>query len=239
MRVLLLENSTHPAHDVATMLKNAVTLVERVTTEDEANFVIKNYDYDAIIIDIVGRNHIPRLQRSKKRIPVIIVADKSQRTTAIRLLFLHADHCLFRPLVESELLAHISAVVRRYKGVIREVMEFGACSINLKNRTVSMDGFPVQLTPNEFTILEILALRKNSVVNSDTILSRLYPNDCNYDITVITLFISRIRSKLGKVGLRDLISTVRGHGYIIRDSSVDAWTVIESASRSGQDSVLV
>jgi DNA-binding response OmpR family regulator len=107
---VLLENSANPAHDAAMALTSVVTLLERVTTLQEANFVIHNYEYDIVLVDIAGRYALPRLLRSKRRIPVIMLADKSQRLTAIRYLGPDADHYVIRPLVATELLACMRTV---------------------------------------------------------------------------------------------------------------------------------
>ncbi len=93
----------------------------------------------------------------------------------------------------------------------------GNLAVNMDTKQVSVSGTDVPLTRHEYQILELLALRKGSVVSKDAVLNNLYGGTDGPKRKIIEVFVCKIRQKLGS-GSGEYIHTVYGQGYVMRDS---------------------
>jgi two-component system cell cycle response regulator CtrA len=89
--------------------------------------------------------------------------------------------------------------------------------LNLDSREVTVDGRPVQLTGKEYAILELMVLRKGMVLTKDAFLNHLYGGIDEPEMKIIDVFICKLRKKLAQAGADNLIGTVWGRGYMVRD----------------------
>ena len=98
------------------------------------------------------------------------------------------------------------------------IIRAGNLVVDLRARTVSVDDQPVQLTSKEFSVLEILALRKNAIVTKEMLLNHLYGGYDEPEMSIINSFVGRLRKKLAQVaGGQHYIETTWGRGYALRD----------------------
>ena len=117
-----------------------------------------------------------------------------------------------------ELVARIQAVVRRSKGHAESVIKVGRLSINLKNHEVEVDEKPIHLTGKEYTILELLCLRRGATLTKDMFLNHLYGGIDEPELKIIDVFICKLRKKLMEaMDGENYIETVWGRGYTLRD----------------------
>ena len=91
--------------------------------------------------------------------------------------------------------------------------------VNLDTRVVSVDDQPVHLTGKEYAILELLVLRKGMVLTKEAFLNHLYGGMDEPEMKIIDVFICKLRKKLALAGAGNLIGTVWGRGYMIREPS--------------------
>jgi two-component system cell cycle response regulator CtrA len=130
-----------------------------------------------------------------------------------------ADDFITKPFDSQELLARIHAVVRRAKGFSQPTLSVGPLLLNLGSREVSVEGRPVHLTGKEYGILELLTLRKGVVLTKEAFLNHLYGGMDEPEVKIIDVFICKLRKKLATAGADNLIGTVWGRGYVMRDPS--------------------
>jgi two-component system cell cycle response regulator CtrA len=122
------------------------------------------------------------------------------------------------------LLARMQAITRRSKGFSQPTLRLGAIELNLDSREVTVDGQEVHLTGKEYSILELLVLRKGMVLTKEAFLNHLYGGMDEPEMKIIDVFICKLRKKLAVAGADNLIGTVWGRGYMIReplDDNVD------------------
>ncbi len=115
----------------------------------------------------------------------------------------------------------------------------GPLNLNLGSREVTVDGRAVHLTGKEYAILELLALRKGVVMTKEAFLNHLYGGIDEPEVKIIDVFICKLRKKLAQAGATDLIGTVWGRGYVLRDPSMGrgaAWQP-GSAAATGMPAV--
>ena len=118
----------------------------------------------------------------------------------------------------SVLTAKVQAVLRRTYDLSGKVpvLEHQGAILNLNDASLTYNGEKIDLTKNEFRILQTLMENKGRLVSRDTLMTRLWETDNYIEENTLTVNIARLRRKLDKAGLTDFISTKVGEGYIIR-----------------------
>jgi two-component system, cell cycle response regulator CtrA len=226
MRVLLVEDDTATARSIELSLASEGIVCDVANLGEEGLEIGKIYDYDIIILDLMlpdidGYEVLLRLRAAKVQAPILILSGLSASEQKIKGLGFGADDYLTKPFNAGELIARIQAIVRRSKGHSESTIQVGAkVTVNLDTRTVEVSGKPLHLTSKEYAILELLALRKGSLLTKEMFLNHLYGGIDEPDLKIIDVFVCKLRKKLEKVsdGV-SYIETVWGRGYILRDTA--------------------
>lgn len=223
MRVLLIEDDCSTARSIELALAAEGIICDTAEVGEEGVEIGKVYDYDVIILDLMlpdidGYEVLLRLRSAKIKTPVLILSGLSSVDQKIKGLGFGADDYLTKPFNRGELIARIQAIVRRSKGHSESVVRFDKVAINLDTRTVEVDGTQVRLTNKEYAILELLAMRKGTVLTKEMFLNHLYSSMDEPEIKIIDVFVCKLRKKLAKAsGGVNYIETVWGRGYMLKD----------------------
>jgi two-component system cell cycle response regulator CtrA len=155
------------------------------------------------------------------QVPILILSGLSGSEQKIKGLGFGADDYLTKPFNRGELVARIQAIVRRSKGHSESVIQIdNRIIMNLDSRTVEIDGGPLHLTSKEYGILELLVLRKGSLITKEMFLNHLYGGIDEPDLKIIDVFVCKLRKKLAKVtNGTNYIDTVWGRGYILKENN--------------------
>ena len=145
----------------------------------------------------------------KRDIPIIFLTAKSNLTDKVKGLKLGADDYIVKPFEAMELLARIEVVLRR-KGKEDNIFKYKNVEIDLSKREVLVDSKPVELTAQEFTLLEVLIKNKNLALSRDALLEKAWGYDYFGDTRTVDIHIQRLRKKLD---WDDVIVTVYKYGY--------------------------
>jgi len=218
MRILVVEDNTRLLHNLARALREEDYAVDTAEEGSDGLFKAQNYDYDAIILDVMlpkmdGWEVLNRL-RQKKKTPVLMLTARDSTDDRVRGLDTGADDYLVKPFDLPELLARIRALIRRSAGEARPHIELGDVAIDTRARIVTRGGQQVALTAREYAILEYLALHRGEVITRTTIYEHLFDENDDTLSNLVDVHVFSIRKKLG----RDLIVTRRGQGYCIECS---------------------
>ena len=223
MRVLLVEDDTATARSIELALASEGIVCDIAQLGEEGLEIGKIYDYDIIILDLMlpdidGYEVLLRLRSAKVKTPILILSGLSSVDQKIKGLGFGADDYLTKPFNRGELIARIQAIVRRSKGHSESVVRFDKVAINLDTRIVEVDGTQVHLTNKEYAILELLAMRKGTVLTKEMFLNHLYSSMDEPEIKIIDVFVCKLRKKLSKSsGGTNYIETVWGRGYMLKD----------------------
>ncbi len=224
MKVLLIEDDKAVAAIVHAMLKSQGIICDHETNGNDGFESARVSEYDAIILDIIlpdfsGTELLSRLRACDIKTPVIMLSCMSDTSQRIKTLSSGADDYIPKPFDKQELLARLNAVVRRSNGYSSSVLSIGRLSIDLQQKTASIDNNYLNLTRKEYNMLELLARRKGAVLNKDAFLDHLYDSDCDEPTKkIVDVFICKLRAKI-KDALQDddtnipEIETVWGRGY--------------------------
>jgi two-component system cell cycle response regulator CtrA len=228
MRVLLVESEPTTARAVSLVLKaRCSAIVDTVDTGEEALEMVRHYEYDAVVLDLTlpdmdGYDVLRRMRTAQTHAPVLVVTGSSQPHAKVRAFSLGADDVMTKPFDNDELAARIQAIVRRSKGHSQPGLQLGPIHLNLDTREVTVEGQPVQLTPKEYLILQLMVLRKGMVLTKEAFLNHLYGGMDEPEVKIIDVFICKLRKKLASAGAGNVIGTVWGRGYIAREPGVSA-----------------
>ena len=226
MRVLLVEDDIAAARGLEFMLRSSGSVVDHAECGDDALDLVKFYDYDIVILDLMlpgmdGYEIVRRIRAARIDVPVMIVSGLNRPHAKIKGLGAGADDFITKPFDKGELLARVQAIVRRSKGFSQPLLQVGALQLNLESREVIVDGHAIHLTGKEYAILELLILRKGIVLTKESFLNHLYGGMDEPEIKIIDVFICKLRKKLADAGVRNLIGTVWGRGYILKDTDTN------------------
>jgi two-component system, cell cycle response regulator CtrA len=222
MRVLLVEDETVVARGISLALKAASMIVDMADSGEEALELARLYDYDIVLLDLVlpdmeGYEVVRRLRASRVETPVLILSGLSRPQAKVKGFGAGADDYLTKPFDQQELVARIQAIVRRAKGFSQPTLSVGSLTLNLASREVTIAGHPLHLTGKEYAVLELLTLRKGVVLTKEAFLNHLYGGIDEPEVKIIDVFICKLRKKLTLAGAEELIGTVWGRGYVLRD----------------------
>jgi two-component system cell cycle response regulator CtrA len=224
MRVLLVEDDVTAARGITLMLRSGGLIVDTTDTGEEALELVKHYDYDIVVLDLMlpdmeGYEVVRRMRAARMETPVLILSGLSRPGAKVKGFGMGADDFISKPFDKAELVARMQAVVRRSKGYSQPTLRVGNLQLNLDSREVMVSGNPVHLTGKEYSILELLVLRKGMVLTKEAFLNHLYGGMDEPEMKIIDVFICKLRKKLAQAGAGNLIGTVWGRGYMMRDPS--------------------
>ena len=222
MRVLLVEDDVIASRGIAMALKSSGIIVDTTDTGEEALELSRHYDYDIVILDLKlpdmeGYEVVRRMRSARQETPVLILSGISHPSAKVKGFGMGADDFICKPFDKAELIARMQAVVRRSKGYSQPTLRIGNLQLNLDSREVLVSGAPVHLTGKEYSILELLVLRKGMVLTKEAFLNHLYGGMDEPEMKIIDVFICKLRKKLAVAGAGNLIGTVWGRGYMMRD----------------------
>ncbi len=227
MRVLLVEDDSSTAKSIELMLKSEGYVIDVTDLGEDGLDLGKIYDYDIIILDLMlpdmdGYEVLKEFRAAKIETPILILSGLSTLDDKLKGLGFGADDYLTKPFDKRELVARIQAIVRRSQGHAHSVIETGDIKVNLDSRTIEAAGKPLHLTGKEYSILELLSLRKGSTLTKEMFLNHLYGGMDEPEVKIIDVFICKLRKKLADAtDGTNYIETVWGRGYVLRDPSGD------------------
>ncbi len=225
MRILLVEDDIKIASFVMKGLKAAGFAVDHVTDGEEGLHMALTEPYDTDIIDIMlpkldGLSIIEKMRQKKINTPVIILSAKGSIDDRVRGLQIGSDDFLTKPFAFSELLARVQALIRRATGASESTrLVAGDLSMNLLSRELTRGGKKIDLQPLEFSLLEYLIRNVGKVVSKTMIMEHVWDYNFDPQTNVVEARISRLRDKVDKDFPIKLIHTVRGVGYVLKEST--------------------
>ena len=224
MRVLLVEDDTIAAKGLSLVLRAGGAVIDVADCGEEALELIRHYDYDIVVLDIMlpdmeGYEVVRKMRVARVETPVLILSGLSRPQAKVKGLAMGADDFITKPYDPAELTARVQAIVRRSKGYCQPTLRLGGLVLNLDTRDVTSDGRPIQLTGKEYAILELMVLRKGMVLTKEAFLNHLYGGMDEPEVKIIDVFICKLRKKLAAAGAGNLIATVWGRGYMIREGA--------------------
>ena len=182
---------------------------------------IGEFDPHLVIMDItlpyMGGYHWCQEIRKTSSVPIIFISSATDNMNIIMAMNMGADDFIPKPFDQSVLIAKVQALLRRTydfnQGPI--VLQAAGAVLNTNDNTLTYNGNKIELARNEYKILLTLMQNKNKVVSREKLMEALWETDSFVDENTLTVNVGRLRKTLESAGLKDLIKTRFGVGYIL------------------------
>jgi DNA-binding response OmpR family regulator len=155
--------------------------------------------------------------RKTSKVPVIFLSSASDNMNIVMAMNMGGDDFISKPFDLEVLNAKVQAMLRRsydFAGQTK-LLEHKGAILNVSDATLLYGETRIDLSKNEYRILQTLMEQKGNVVSRDTLMTRLWETDSYVDENTLTVNVTRLRKKLADAGLTDFISTKKGLGYLI------------------------
>lgn len=191
--------------------------------EDFKNIIeeFEQYDPQLVLLDIMlpffNGFHWCQEIRKVSEVPIIFLSSANDNMNIVMAMNMGGDEFIEKPFDLHVVTAKVQAILRRsysFQGTLN-VMEYHGAVLNLNDATMVNGEQKLELTKNEFRILQMLLENAGKIVSRDSIITRLWESDEFIDDNTLTVNIARLRKKLEQIGLEQMIRTKKGIGYMV------------------------
>ena len=222
-RVLIVDDEPVVRELIGAHLSTDGNVSAGVSTGEEALALLDHESFDLVVLDVrlpgMSGFDLCRQIRRRSEVPMIFVTAAGSLSERLEGFDLGADDYIVKPMEAAEINRRVRAVLRRRarRGSHRDEL-IGPADIlmHLRAHEVSVGAAKPPLTPKEFAVLRLMLERRGEVLTTDAISTQIWGYETFGSRNFVEAHISRLRSKLGEAGAVDVISTVRGVGYVIR-----------------------
>ena len=221
-KVIVIEDDKDIREELSNFLKrNGYSVAAPVDFENIINSIL-NENGDILLLDInlpiYDGHYICREIRKKSDIPIIVVTSRDSEVDELISINLGADDYITKPYNTQILLARISAILKRVNSSVNSsnLITYNDLTLNLLNASITYKNNSLELTKNEMKILSHLINNRGNIVSRESLMEYLWKSDFFVDDSTLSVNITRLRKKLEKIGLENVIETRRGLGYIIQ-----------------------
>lgn len=222
-RILIVEDDEKLRDELEIFLKNNGYQVEKIETFDNIPEKVLENNPDLLLLDInlpgADGEYICKEIRKKSNMPIIIITSRDNEIDELLCINNGADHYVTKPFNIHILLAKISSLLRRTNMASEntDIINARDFVLNINKNTIQKGNKTIELTKNEFRILKYLVQNRNKIVTREDIMDCLWENENFIGDSTLTVNITRVRNKLEEIGLKELLETKRGQGYILRE----------------------
>jgi two-component system copper resistance phosphate regulon response regulator CusR len=221
MRVLIIEDEEKVAEFIRKGLQQEGYAVDVVRDGEEGAYQGENFDYDAVILDLMlpklpGLEVLKKIRARHLNLPVLILTAKGSVEDKVTGLDRGANDYLVKPFAFAELSARVRALLRR-GAQESTILRLADLEMNTATRTATRAGRKIDLKLKEFSLLEFLLRNARRTVTRTMIIEHVW--DIHFDSVsnVVDVHINSLRNKIDRGFTPVLIHTVRGVGYVLTD----------------------
>ncbi|MEG2289864.1 MAG: response regulator transcription factor [Clostridium sp.] len=155
--------------------------------------------------------------RKISKVPIIFISSMSDNMNIVMAMNMGGDDFIAKPFDLNVIVAKVQALMRRtYSfGGQMNVIEHRGIVLNLNDTTIEYKDVKIELTKNEFKIIQVLFENIGRVVSRDTIMEKLWESDSYIDDNTLTVNVTRLRKRLSDISIIDLVKTKKGIGYMV------------------------
>lgn len=221
MRILVVEDDRKVARFLERALREEGYTVDLATEGMDGSMKARVHPYDLFLLDVMlpgksGFEIIRELKKAHVPAPILLLTARDSKEDIVAGLDAGADDYLTKPFSLDEVLARVRALLRRGGASRTERLRYGDLELDRLRHEARRDGTLLDLTPREFSLLEFLLNRPETVVRRTELLEKVW--DLSFDplSNVVDVHVGNLRKKLRSGERPPLIHTVRGVGYILR-----------------------
>lgn len=214
MRVLIVEDDVVLRDGLKVGLGIGGFNTDAVETCEEANAVLRNHEFDAVVLDLMlpdgsGLDILRAMREQRDTTPVLLLTARDQVVDRIAGLDAGADDYVGKPFDLDEVAARLRALLRRGSAHRGSLLVWCGLTLDPATQTLEQDGKPIRLSRREYAILHALMVHPGQILSRSRIEEKLYGWQEEIESNAVEVHIHHLRGKLGP----DIIQTVRGIGY--------------------------
>lgn len=220
-KILIVEDDAVIAEAIKKHIRTWGYEAECVDDFQDIMTIFISYDPQLVLLDIslpfYNGFHWCSEIRKVSKVPIIFISSASDNMNIVMAVNMGGDDFIAKPFDLSVLTAKVQALLRRSYDFAGQtnLLEHRGAILNTNDASLTYNETKLELTKNEYKILQILMENKGNIVNRDTIMMRLWETDSYVDENALYVNITRLRKKLETVGLADFIITKKGIGYMV------------------------
>lgn len=219
--ILVIEDDKSLQTYLKELLEKNMYLVKTLSDGINVLNIIEKIEPSLVILDLglptlKGESVCKEIKKEYPNLPIVVLTGKTALSDKINAFELGADDYITKPFEAEELILRIKARLKD-TGDNNKILKVADLEINTENKEVKRGGKLLNLTPQEFRLLECLIANVNKVLSRDVLLSKIWPNSLEIETRVVDVYISYLRKKIDARNKNKLISSVRGFGYIIKE----------------------
>jgi two-component system copper resistance phosphate regulon response regulator CusR len=222
MRLLIVEDDRKLAEFVARGLRAERFSVDIASDGFEGQSYLDSYQYDLLILDLMlpklsGSDLLRRARRSDSTLPVLVLTARDATEDKVTQFEAGADDYLTKPFDFAELLVRVKALLRRTPVARTDVLRVADLELNRLTQQVRRGSQRIELTAKEYALLEYLMSSAGRVFSRTMILEHVWDQSFEGVTNIVDVYVRYLRRKIDEPFPAELIHTVRGVGYCIRE----------------------
>ncbi len=220
-KILIVEDDEKLRDELKIFLNNNGYEASILTSFENTINDILNINPELLLLDInlpgVDGEFVCREIRKQSNMPIIIITSRDNEIDELLSINNGADHYITKPFNIHILLAKINSLLRRTDMITNtDIIDAKDFILNINKSTIENNGKAIELTKNEFRILKYLVQNRDKIVSREDIMICLWDSDDFIGDSTLTVNMTRVRTKLEELGLKELLETKRGQGYILK-----------------------
>ncbi|HBA04094.1 MULTISPECIES: response regulator transcription factor [Clostridium] len=221
-KIIIIEDTETIRQELATFLNRYGYEVIAPTNFENIISIIEKEEPNLILLDInlpvFDGFYICREVRKTSQVPIIVVTSRDSDMDELMSMNLGADDFITKPYNTQILLARINSVLKRVNQGNegnQEILVYNDLKLNLSNGTINCGDNALEITKNELKVLYYLIKNKGNIVSREDLMDYLWKSNLFVDDNTLSVNVTRLRKKLEEIGIKDVIETRRGLGYIM------------------------
>lgn len=155
--------------------------------------------------------------RKRSDVPIVFLSSAADNLNIVTAMQMGGDDFIAKPVDINVLTAKLHAILRRSCGTAAPMLSLHGLTLHPNDASAEYQSIRIELTKNEYRILQTLMEQHGKIVSRDTLMMKLWQDDCYVEENTLTVNVTRLRKKLAAAGLSDFIRTKVGSGYLIGD----------------------
>ena len=226
MKLLLVEDEKRMAQALCEILRLERYDVDHYADGLEGLYALENGCYDLVVLDVMlphknGFDIAKEARQKGIKTPILMLTAKAELDDKVTGLDCGADDYLTKPFYLEELKMRIQALLKRSGKVNENTLNYGNLKVNLSTNSTYVDDKEVELLGKEFDLLVYFLQNQNVILPKTQIFDRLWGFDSDTTISVVEVYVSKIRKKLKGTDFVESLQTLRSVGYILKDANKD------------------
>ena len=220
-KILIIEDDEIIAKSIEKELSNWGFISKCITDFQNIIPQFVEFDHQLILLDITlpffnGYHWCSEIRKLSK-VPIVFISSASDNMNIVMAMNMGGDDFISKPFDLHVLIAKIQAILRRTYdfSTSSNLLEHRDAILNINDNSISYNGEKVELTKNEYKILQTLLENKNKTVSRDNLMIKLWETDNYVEENTLNVNVTRLRKKLESIGLNNFIKTKKGLGYIV------------------------